>query len=87
MAKVTDASGVHWSVRRRRWYDLTDYPADGGDYGLIFIVLIGGWWPFWFIAHWLGLRWRILIERDGEKVDKEWLRGWRKSGQRIQEII
>jgi len=49
-------------------------------------LLAGGWWPFWFIAHWLGLRWRIVIERDGEEVDEEWVRGWRKSGRRIQEI-
>jgi hypothetical protein len=85
MPTLTDASGVQWSVRRRRWYDLTDYPA-GGDDGLIFIVLLGGWWPFWFIAHWLGLRWRILVERDGEEVGEEWVRGWRRSGRRIQEI-
>jgi hypothetical protein len=86
---VTDSRGVQWSVRRRRTFDLTDLPAGGMDEsaGLLIIVLIAGWWPFWFIAHWLGLRWRILIERDGEEVHEEWVRGWRKSGQRIREII
>jgi hypothetical protein len=86
MAEVTDPSGVSWSLRRRRWYDLTGFEGNSLDVGLVFIVLIGGWWPFWFIAHWLGLRWRIVIERDGEEVGEEWVRGWRKSGRRIQEI-
>jgi hypothetical protein len=86
MAEVTDPNGVRWSVRRRRWYDLSDFPSSGDDFGVIFILLVGGWWPFWFIAHWLGLRWRIVIKRDGEEVHEEWLRGWRKSRRRIQEI-
>jgi hypothetical protein len=54
---------------------------------LTLILVVGGWWPFWFMAHWLGLRWRIVIERDGEEDDEEWVRGWRKSRRRIQEII
>jgi hypothetical protein len=85
MAAVTDSAGVQWSVRRRRWYDLTDFP--GGADELTLVLLFGGWWPFWFVAHWLGLRWRILIERDGEEVDEEWVRGWRRSRRRIQELI
>jgi hypothetical protein len=87
MAEVTDPNGVRWSVRRRRGYDLTDLPAVPSIDGGLFFLLIGGWWPFWFIAHWLGLRWRIVIRRDGEQVDEEWVRGWRTSRQRIQEII
>jgi hypothetical protein len=86
MAEVTDPNDVRWSVRRRRWYDLTDYPGGVDDFGVILILLAGGWWPFWFIAHWLGLRWRIVIKRDGEEVHEEWVRGWRKSRRRIHEI-
>jgi hypothetical protein len=87
MAEVTDPSGVGWEVRRRRTYDLTGLETGGAvDVGFIFLVLVGGWWPFWFIAHWLGLRWRIVVKRDGEEVHEEWVRGWRKSGRRIQEI-
>jgi hypothetical protein len=90
MAEVTDPDGVRWLVRRRRWYDLTGFSVGSDDLGLggfvIVIALVGGWWPFWFIAHWLGLRWRILIERDDEEVHEEWVRGWRKSRRRIQEL-
>jgi hypothetical protein len=90
MAEVTDPNGVRWSVRRRRWYDLSDLNTGSSAEGLgllvILILLVGGWWPFWFIAHWLGLRWRIVIKRDGEEVDEEWVRGWRKSRRRILEI-
>jgi hypothetical protein len=87
MAEVIDPSGMRWSAKRRRWYDLTGYPGGADDFGLILFVLLGGWWPFWLIAHWLGLRWRIVVERDGEEVGEEWVRGWRKSGRRIQELI
>ncbi|SPM40524.1 hypothetical protein MNAB215_2725 [Mycobacterium numidiamassiliense] len=87
MAEAVDPYGVRWSVRRRRWYDLSGFESDGLDFWSPLIVLLGGWWPFWFIAHWLGLRWRIVIERDDEEVGEEWVRGWRKSGRRIQEII
>ncbi len=84
MAEAIAPDGVRWSVRRRRWYDLSDW--DGGFDELWLLVLVGGWWPFWFIAHWLGLRWRIVIKRDHEEVDEEWVRGWRNSRRRIQEI-
>lgn len=92
MAQVTDPRGVQWSVRRRRWYslpgwDFTD-PGDGGLGILVALALVvGAWWPFWFVAHWLGLRWRIVIKRDGDEVDEEYVRGWGRSRRRIQEII
>lgn len=53
---------------------------------LVTFTLLVGWWPVWFIAHWLGLRWRIVIKRDGEEVDEQRVRGWRKSRRRIQQI-
>ncbi len=92
MAQVTDPLGVQWSVRRRRWYSLSGWdftdPGDGGLGILVVIaVLVGAWWPFWFVAHWLGLRWRIVIKRDGDEVDEEYVRGWRRSRRRIREIL
>lgn len=91
MAKVTDPCGAVWSVRRRRWYSLSGWdftdPGDGGFGILVAIaVLVGAWWPFWFVAHWLGLRWRILIKRDGEEMGEEYVRGWLRSQRRIREI-
>ncbi len=60
MATVTDPGGVVWSVRRRRWYRLSYWMfTDSGDGGLgslvTSVVVLGLWWPFWFVAHWLGL--------------------------------
>jgi hypothetical protein len=95
VAEVTDPDGVQWSVRRRRWYDMSGSLSgvDGnslGDNPLLGLLLLPlffvAWWPVWFIAHWLGLKWKIVIERDGTEVGDEQVRGWRKSQRRIQEI-
>ncbi len=93
MANVTGPDGVPWSVRRRRWYDMSDVLpgfCDGGDdiflSVLAFILLIVGIWPFWFVAHWLGLPWRIVIKRNGSEVDEQQVRGWRRSRRRILQI-
>ncbi len=92
MATVTDPGGVVWSVRRRRWYRLSYWMfTDSGDGGLgslvTSVVVLGLWWPFWFVTHWLGLPWRIVIKRDGKKVGEERVRGWLRSQRRIREIL
>src|SRR5262249_49372955 len=78
VAEITDLSGVQWSVRRRRWYDMSSGGIDGnslGDNPLLGLLLLPFFlvaiWPVWFIAHWLGVRWVIVIERDGKAVGKE----------------
>jgi hypothetical protein len=104
VAKVTDPNGVQWTVRRRRWFDMSFLGSSvisgdifsGNDLGaallglvlLPFLIafLIVAIWPFWFIAHWLGLPWRITIQREGNEVGEEEVRGWYKPGRRIQEI-
>jgi len=53
---------------------------------LLLPLLLVAIWPFWFISHWLGVRWVIVIERDRKQVRKENVRGWNRSGQRIEEI-
>jgi hypothetical protein len=42
-------------------------------------------WPFWLLSKGLGARWRIVIERGGHEVETELVRGWRRSGARIDE--
>ena len=89
MAKVTDSSGVEWTVKR--WW-LNPWLGSTGldilDF-IIFIfmlpILIG--WPFWYASKWLGARWSVEIRRDGNKVGEERVRGWGKSGQRVAELI
>jgi hypothetical protein len=55
---------------------------------IIFIVVLPFMivWPFWFTLKWLGVPWSIEIRRDGTKVGEEHVRGWRRSGRRIDEL-
>ncbi|MGW0158511.1 hypothetical protein ACWDUN_04235 [Mycobacterium sp. NPDC003323] len=87
MAVVTDPNGVQWSVYRRWWPfgNVVDLAFDG----LIGILLAAPFfllWPFWLLAKGLGVRWRIVVERDGTEVQTEFVRGWRRSGARIDEL-
>ena len=84
---MTDPSGVQWSVRRRWWPfgDVADLAFDG-LLGLLLATPLLLLWPFWFAAKGLGVRWRIIIERDGVEVETVLVRGWRRSGARIEEL-
>lgn len=87
MAVVTDPNGVQWSVHRRWW----PFPDVGGlafD-GLLGLVLAAPFlllWPFWFAAKGLGVRWCVIVERGGTEVETVLVRGWRRSGARIDEL-
>jgi hypothetical protein len=86
--KVTDPDGTEWTVRR--WW-FTAMPSETGIGFLdmiIFVIMLPFMlaWPFWLLLKWLGVLWEIVIERDGVKVGTEKVRGWRRSGQRIDEI-
>ena len=50
--------------------------------GLVFVVL----WPFWLLAKFLGVRWVVVIERDGHEVGRELVRGGSKAKARVNEI-
>jgi hypothetical protein len=85
---VTDPEGVAWTVRR--WW-FTAVPWQSGIEfldAIIFLIVLPFMlaWPFWLATIWLGARWSIVIERDGTKVAEERVRGWRRSGERIQQI-
>jgi hypothetical protein len=85
---VTDPEGAEWSVHR--WWFKT-LPYESGieflDF-IIFLIVLPFMvaWPFWLASKWVGARWSVVIERDGTKVGEEKVRGWRRSGERIQEI-
>lgn len=77
-----------WQINRRWW----PFPGDALDLtfgllellvGVLFLVL----WPFWLMGKFLGVRWVITIERDGQQVGRELVRGWNRSkGGRIAEL-
>ncbi len=86
---VTDPRGAQWTVRRRRWYGMSNFGHGGGNEigELVLLPLLAvAWWPIWFVAHWFGLPWRIVIKRGGNDVYEIEVRGWRKSRRRIQEV-
>jgi hypothetical protein len=82
MAKVTDPDGVQWSVSREWFFGLPSWLDGSSDLGYLLLAI----WPFWLIAHWLGLPWVIEINRAGTPMGTEEVRGWVKSERRIQEI-
>ena len=64
-------------VRRRRWYDMSNF-GDGGSTEIgalvLFPLLAVAWWPFWFVAHWFGLPWRLVIKQNrGVRNRGAWL--------------
>jgi hypothetical protein len=90
MAKVTvvDPSGEQWTVRR--WW-FTPIPWESGIAFIdmiIFVVVLPFMvaWPIWLLLKSLGVPWSIVVERGDTKVGEEKVRGWKKSGERIDEI-
>jgi hypothetical protein len=92
MPVVTDPQGVQWSVHRRLWpfpdlEDLLDnFDFFGWVVGLVLILPVLLLWPFWFVAKFLGVRWVLVVERDHVEVQRELVRGWRRSGARSGEL-
>ncbi|OBF32199.1 hypothetical protein A5719_04295 [Mycolicibacterium peregrinum] len=88
-AAVSDPHGVTWMVRRKWMYAPDTWGDSDGVVGAIFaivslLVLLA--WPIWFAAKFLGVPWKIVIERAGREVGTERVRGWRASGRRIDQI-
>ena len=69
MTEVTDANGVKWSVNRW-WFKAIPWETGIDFLDFIFFIIVLPFmilWPFWFLLKWLGVRWAIVIERDGKK--------------------
>lgn len=89
MAVVTDPNGAQWNIHRRWWPfpDLTDIlDLDFFILSLIVAVPFVFLWPFWYAAKFLGVRWRIVIERNGHEQGFELVRWYRRSSSRINDI-
>ena len=53
-----------------------------GVTALLFLVL----WPFWLLTKVLGARWVLVVQRDHVEVQRELVRGWRRSDARMNEL-
>ena len=90
MVAVRDPDGTEWRVRRR-WWPYSD-TLDGEDFflldwfavALVLPFLLA--WPFWLLAKLFGVRWKIVVERDGAEAHRELVRGGRKAKARINDI-
>lgn len=86
-AAVRDSDGTEWRVRRR-WWPYSD-TLDGDDFflldwlavALVLPFLLA--WPFWLLAKLFGVRWSIIVEREGAETHRELVRWWGASEARI----
>ncbi len=89
-AAVRDSDGTEWRVRRR-WWPYSD-TLDGDDFflldwlavALVLPFLLA--WPFWLLAKLFGVRWSIIVEREGAETHRELVRWWGASEARIAEL-
>lgn len=85
---VTDPEGETVTVRRWWWRTIPWETGFATLDGLILLIALPFMvmWPIWLLLKWCGVSWTILIERGGERIGREHVRGWRRSGERICEI-
>ena len=76
-----------WSVHRDWW----PFPGDLGDFTDLFEIAIGllfvALWPFWLLGKFLGVRWAVVVEREGHEVGRELVRGSGRAKRRVNEIV
>jgi hypothetical protein len=79
-----------WAVHRRWWpfvrFDVFDV-AFIGWFAVILALPLVVLWPVWLLAKFVGVPWKIIIERDGAEVGDERVRGWAASERRIAELV
>lgn len=86
---MTDPHGAQWNIHRRWWPfpDLTDlFDLDWFVLSILVSLPFVLLWPFWYAAKFLGVRWRIIVERNHSEQGHELVRGYARSGARINEI-
>lgn len=89
MATVTDPNGAQWNIHRGWWPfpDLSDlFDIDFFILSVIVSLPFLLLWPFWWAAKLMGVRWRIVIERNHTELGSELVRGYRRSGHRINQL-
>ena len=88
MKRVVDDDGWTWTIRRWGWRTLPWQSGFATLDAVFFLIMLPFMlmWPLWLAAKWLGVSWTVQILREGEKVGRERVRGWRKSGERIAEL-
>lgn len=90
--KVVDPTGVRWSVHRQwgvRYWDgwQDDGSADAMDVAdMVVLLQLIVLWPLWFLGKCLGVRFKIVIIRNGDKAGEVKVRGWSRSRRRLREI-
>lgn len=87
-----DAADRKWTVRRVWWPFgtwLLDLPDWGGLFviGMVLTAPLVVIWPFWLLAHLLGVPWTLIVRRQGDEVRREKVVGWSASGERMNAIL
>lgn len=89
MVNVRDGQHVDWSVHRGWWISPGFPDISGFDFftgPIIWLVTVLSW-PIWLIGKLCGVRWKVLVWRDGALVRTEKVRGWAASGRCVDEIV
>ncbi len=92
MPAVRDATDRKWTVRRVWWPFgtwLLDLPDWGGLFviGMVLTAPLVVIWPFWLLAHTLGVPWTLVVRRQGKEVRRETVAGWAASRDRMAAIL
>jgi hypothetical protein len=92
MPAVTDPEGTKWSVHRRWWplpraFTLLDLVNHLDIWGILLVLPMLLSWPFWLLAKFVGVRWRLVVKRESTEVDQELVRGWGRSTARVEELV
>lgn len=78
---------------RRVWWPfgswLLDLPEWGGLFaiGMVLMAPLVVIWPFWLLAHTLGVPWTLVVRRERKEIRREKVTGWAASRERMTAIL